>query len=242
MKADVLAVGAHPDDIELACGGTVARLVQQGYTVALVDVTQGERGTRGNKEVRAKEAEDAAGIMGVARRQNLQIPDGGIEINDSNTRKLITVIRELQPSMMLIPYGVERHPDHVHTHQLCREAWYYSGLRKLTTTLDEKEQLPHRPNHYFEFMQWHEFQPSFIMDITSSFEIKMKAIRAHRSQFFDPSSNDPETKLSRPEFLHSIETRSEYYGQKIGVQYGEPFVTNYSIGVKDLFDLVIHKG
>jgi N-acetylglucosamine malate deacetylase 1 len=241
MQIDVLAIGAHPDDIELACGGTIAKLVKQGYGVALADVTQGEMGTRGTKEIRAKEAQDAAHILGVKTRRNLRIPDGNVEVNKANVQKLIVLIRELKPTILIIPHSVERHPDHVHTHHLCKEAWYYAGLRKLKTSLGGTQQIPHRPHHYFEFMQWHEFESSFIVDITDSYETKMKAVRAHTSQFFNPKSKDPETKLSTPEFLESIETRAKYYGQRIGVKFGEPFLTQYSLGVRDVFDLIIHK-
>jgi N-acetylglucosamine malate deacetylase 1 len=241
MQTDVLAIGAHPDDIELACGGTIAKLVKQGYKVALADVTQGEMGTRGTKEIRAKEAQEAARILGVSTRRNLRIPDGNVEINGANIKKLVTLIRELTPTILLIPHSVERHPDHVHTHQLCREAWYYAGLQKLKTSLAGSSQSPHRPHHYFEFMQWHEFDSAFIVDISDSYDTKMQAVRAHTSQFFNPKSKEPETKLSTPEFLETIETRAKYYGQRIGVRYGEPFLTNYSLGVKDVFDLIIHK-
>lgn len=242
MRTDVLAIGAHPDDIELSCGGTIAKLVRQGHTVALADITQGELGTRGTKEIRAREAQEAARILGVTTRRNLKIPDGGIDIKKENILKVITLIRELQPSLLVIPHGVERHPDHVHTHQLCREAWFYSGLEKLPTRLHGVRQHPHRPHHFFEFMQWHEFHPAFIVDISDTFETKMESIRAHASQFFNPKSKERETRLSSPEFLDTIETRCKYYGHKIGVKYGEPFLTNFSIGVKDLFDLQIVRG
>jgi N-acetylglucosamine malate deacetylase 1 len=241
MKIDVLAIGAHPDDIELSCGGTIAKLVKQGYGVALADVTQGELGTRGTKEIRAKEAQEAAQILGVSARRNLRIPDGNVEVNKTNIQKLIVLIRELKPTILIIPHSVERHPDHVNTHHLAKQAWYYAGLLKLKTSLGGSKQAPFRPHHYFEFMQWHEFQSSFIVDITDTYDAKMEAVRAHTSQFFNPKSKDPETKLSRPEFLESIETRAKYYGQRIGVKYGEPFMTHYSLGIKDVFDLIIHK-
>jgi N-acetylglucosamine malate deacetylase 1 len=241
MQIDVLAIGAHPDDIELSCGGTIAKLVKQGYGVALADVTQGELGTRGTKEIRAKEAQEAARLLGVKTRRNLQIPDGNVEVNKKNIEKLVVLIRELKPTILIVPHSVERHPDHVHTHHLCKEAWYYSGLQKLKTSFHGTKQAPHRPHHYFEFMQWHEFESSFIVDISDSYDVKMKAVRAHVSQFFNPLSKDPETKLSSPEFLDSIETRAKYYGQRIGVRYGEPFLTQYSLGIKDVFDLIIHK-
>ncbi|HTP12566.1 MAG TPA: bacillithiol biosynthesis deacetylase BshB1, partial [Bacteroidota bacterium] len=216
MHVDVLAIGAHPDDIELACGGTIAKLVNDGHKVAIADVTQGELGTRGNKDIRAKEAAAAAKILGVVARRNLRIPDGGIELNRANLKKVITLIRELRPQILIIPHSVERHPDHVHAHRLCKEAWYYSGLRKIETTLEGEHQKPHRPDNFFEFMQWFEFTPSFIVDTSSTFETKMKAIKAHASQFYDPKSKDPETILSRPEFLERIKTDCEYYGKKIG--------------------------
>ena len=241
MQIDVLAIGAHPDDIELACGGTIAKLVKQGYGVALADVTQGEMGTRGTKEIRAREAEEAARILGVKTRRNLRIPDGNVVLNKANVQKLVVLIRELKPTIMIIPHSIERHPDHVHTHHLCKEAWYYAGLQKLKTAHHGAKQSAHRPHHYFEFMQWHEFESSFIVDISDSYDSKMKAIRAHTSQFFNPLSKDPETKLSSPEFLETIETRAKYYGQRIGVKYGEPFLTQYSLGIKDMFDFIIHK-
>jgi len=242
MNADVLAIGAHPDDLELACGGTIAKLVQQGYKVALADATCGEMGTRGTKEIRSKEAEEAAQILGALTRRSLQIPDGNVEVNKANVRKVITLIRELRPTVLIIPHGVERHPDHAHTHQLCKEAWFYAGLRKLVTGSHGKKQEPHRPHHYFEFMQWHEFNPAFVVDISDTYDLKMKAIHAHASQFFNPASKEPETRLSSPSFLDTIETRCKYYGQKIGVAYGEPFLTQFTMGVDDMFDLIIHKG
>jgi N-acetylglucosamine malate deacetylase 1 len=242
MNVDVLAIGAHPDDLELACGGILAKLVKQGYKVALADATRGELGTRGTKEIRSREAEKAAAILGALTRRNLEIPDGNVEISRENVRKVITLIRELRPSVLVIPHGVERHPDHAHTHQLCKEAWFYAGLRKLPTTLRGKKQEPHRPHHYFEFMQWHEFPPTVIVDISETFAIKMNAVRAHASQFFDPSSKEPETRLSTPSFLDTIETRCKYYGQKLGVAYGEPLLTPFSIGIADIFDLIVHKG
>jgi bacillithiol biosynthesis deacetylase BshB1 len=242
MNVDVLAIGAHPDDIELSCGGTIAKLVHEGHSVALADVTQGELGTRGNKDVRSMEAAAAAKILGVVTRRNLKVPDGGIELNQTNLRKVITLIRELQPKILIIPHSVERHPDHVHTHNLCKEAWYYAGLRKIKTTLNGVSQAPHRPENFFEFMQWYEFTPSFIVDISGTFDIKMKAIRAHASQFHNPKSKDPETLLSRPEFLENIRLDCEYFGKKIGVKYAEPFYSWAPFGVNTIFDLVLRKG
>lgn len=242
MNVDVLAIGAHPDDIELSCGGTIAKLVEDGHSVALADLTQGELGTRGNKEIRAKEASEAAKILGVVTRRNLKIPDGGIDLNKANLKKVITLVRELRPTILIMPHSVERHPDHVHAHRICKEAWYYAGLRKIETSLNGKPQKPHRPDNFFEFMQWYEFTPSFIVDISETFETKMKAIKAHASQFYDPRSKDPETLLSKPEFLERIRTDCEYYGKKIGAKYGEPFFSWSPLGIRTIFDFVLTKG
>jgi bacillithiol biosynthesis deacetylase BshB1 len=242
MQADVLVIGAHPDDIELACGGTVAKLIQQGHKVALCDLTQGELGTRGNKEIRNEEAQQAAKVLGVLTRRNLRIPDGDIEINKKNLLKIITLIRELCPSLLIIPYGIERHPDHVRTSKLCREAWYYSGLEKIKTKINGQVQERHRPHHYFEFMQWMEFEPTFIVDISDTFAIKMKSVRAHASQFYNPESKELETRLSRPDFLEVIETRCRYFGSKIGVKYGEPFISKWSLGIGDPFNFIVNRG
>ena len=242
MNTDILAIGAHPDDIELACGGTIAKLVQQGYKVALCDLTQGELGTRGTKEIRREEAQQAAKVLGAVTRRNLKIPDGNVEVNKQNLLKIIALIRELRPALLIIPYGIERHPDHVHTSELCREAWYYSGLEKMKTKLNGKTQERHRPHHYFEFMQWMEFEPSFIVDISSSFDLKMKSVRAHSSQFFNPESKESETKLSRPDFLEVIETRCRYFGSKIGVKYGEPFISKWSLGIENPFNFIVNRG
>ncbi|MBM4160015.1 MAG: bacillithiol biosynthesis deacetylase BshB1 [Ignavibacteria bacterium] len=242
MPIDVLAFGSHPDDLELSCGGTIAKLAKQGYKVALADVTQGELGTRGTKELRAEEAGKAAKILGVTIRRSLMIPDGNIEITPENAKKMIRLIRELRPKILLIPHAVERHPDHVHTHQLCREAWFYAGLEKIRTKHKGVDQQPHRPHHFFEFMQWHEFSPSFIVDISDTFDIKMKAIRSYASQFYNPNSAERETKLSSPEFLERVETQCRYYGMRIGVKYGESFFTHQTIGIGDIFQLILNRG
>ena len=239
---DALFVGAHPDDVELSCAGTAAKLVQSGKRVAMADLTRGELGTRGNEQIRSKEAQRAAEILGVIERRNLGIPDGNIGMDRKNLLKVITLIREFRPRLLFIPHFHERHPDHVHTHQICREAWFYAGLRKIRTVLHGKVQEPFRPDSYFTFMQKYEFEPSFIVDISGFFELRMDAIRAHASQFHDPESTDPETVLSQPEFLEEIRTRARYFGRRIGVEYGEPFYSPLPIGVSDPFVLVLSRG
>lgn len=242
MTTDILAIGAHPDDIELSCGGTVAKMVRDGRRVALLDLTQGELGTRGSREIRAKEAEEAATILGIAERRTLDIPDGNIEVSQENLRKVITVIRDLRPSMLIIPHSEERHPDHVRAHRLCKEAWFYAGLKNIPTTHNGHAQTAHRPDVCFEFMQWFEFVPSFILDVSETWETKLSAIRAFASQFHDANSKEPQTKLSHPGFLELIEVRSRYYGERIGVRHGEAFFSIAPVGMRSLFDVVTAKG
>ncbi|TAK53208.1 MAG: bacillithiol biosynthesis deacetylase BshB1, partial [Bacteroidetes bacterium] len=207
MNLDILAIGAHPDDVELSCGGTVAKCVQQGYKVGILDLTEGETGTRGTARIRAKEAEDAAKILGVSLRENLGLPDGSFEVNEKNRLKVIQIYRKYRPKILLLPHWHERHPDHVHAHYLCREAWFYSGLAKIETKLNGKKQEPWRPHQYFHFMQKYEFEPSFIIDISDVYETRVAAIKAHKSQFYNPDSKEPETFLSQKSFLDFMETR-----------------------------------
>lgn len=242
MQLDVLAIGAHPDDVELTCSGTLAKCVKLGYKVGIIDLTAGELGTRGTKAIREKEAQTAARILGVHVRQILGIPDGNIERNRENLLKVIQAYRAYRPKIILIPHWHERHPDHVHAHHLCREAWFYSGLRKIETTFKGKRQQPWRPYNYFHFMQKYHFSPSFIVDISDVFHIRMKAIKAHKSQFYNPNSTEPETILSRREFLDWIETRAKFYGEMIGTRYAEPFYSVNAIGTSDIFDLKVFKG
>jgi N-acetylglucosamine malate deacetylase 1 len=237
MKLDVLAIGAHPDDVELSCGGTIIKLVHQGHTVGVVDVTEGELGTRGSREIRAQEAAAAAKLMGVSVRANLKIPDGNIENTVENRARLIEVIREFRPDVLLFPYPTDRHPDHEHTHILCREAWFSAGLEKVVTKRDSVRQEPHRPRNYYHYMQWHEFVPTFIVDVTEEFEARMALVRAYKSQFHDPDSQERQTVLSTPEFLEMLTTRMRYYGDKIGRRYGEAFYSPLPISVRDLWSL-----
>ena len=241
MKLDLLAFGPHPDDIELTCAGTLAKAVKAGYKVGIVDLTRGEMGTRGNTEIRLKEATAAAKALGCIR-ENLGIPDGNIELTSANRSKVIQMIRKYRPTIIFIPHFGERHPDHVHAHHLCREAWFYSGLRKIMTKLNGKLQEPWRPDNYFHYMQWQEFEPSFIVDISDVYDARLKSILAHKSQFYDPNSKDHQTLLSQQSFLDFVETRAKSYGFNIGVKYGEPFYSVQPIGVRDLFELKLFKG
>ncbi len=239
MKLDVLAIGAHADDIELTCGGTIVKLVKKGKTVGLLDLTAGELGTRGTKEIRAEEAKQAASVLGVSLRENLGIPDGEIQVNGENRARVIRVIRKYRPDILLIPHWLERHPDHQHAHQLCREAWFYSGLEKISTKDNGIPQEPFRPRSYYHYMQVYEFPPSFVIDISEEYDQRMEAVAAYRSQFHNPQSSERETFLSQPEFMDMLRTRFEYYGDRIGVKYGEPFYSVNLVGLSDLNCLVI---
>lgn len=239
MKLDVLAIAAHPDDIELACAATVFKLAQQNYKVGVLDLTEGELGTRGTREIRKKEAEKATQILGIHQRINLKLPDGGIEVSKKNITKVIQVIRHFQPDVLFIPHWQERHPDHVHTHHLAKEAWFYAGLEKIHTTYHGKTQQPFRPKKYFHYMQKYEFQPSFIVDISNVYNKKKESLLAFHSQFYNPKSKERETILSSKLFLESIYARDRHFGSMINVEYGEPFYSIEPLGVQSIFSLMM---
>lgn len=237
MNLDLLAIGAHPDDIELSIGGTIAKCVKLGYSVGILDLTEGELGTRGTKALRAQEAAAAAKILGVRVRENLNLGDGKFEVNEKNRLEIIRIYRKYRPKILLMPHWLERHPDHAHANTLAREARYYSGLRKIATPIGGKKQEPWRPRNIFHYLQTHDFEPTFIVDISDVYDIRLKAMMAFKSQFYDPNSKEPATFLSRRSFLDFVETRLKYYGHKIGAQYGEPFYSVEPAGVDDIFKL-----
>lgn len=237
MKIDVLAIGAHPDDIELSCAATVAKLVRKGYTVGILDLTEGELGTRGTRTLRRKEADAAAEILGVEFRTNLRLPDGNIEVNRTNVKKVMQQIRAHAPSILLYPHWLERHPDHEHANRLCREAWFYAGLEKMKTMLNGNAQEPHRPKKCYHFMQKFEFTPSLIVDVSDVYDIKKQALAAFGSQFHNPKSSERETLLSSATFLDHVYARDLHFGSLINTTYGEGFFAVEPIGVDTLFDI-----
>ena len=238
MKLDVLAIAAHPDDIELSSAGTVATLVASGKSVGILDLTEGELGTRGTRETRRQEAANAAQILGLSMRTNLHLPDGNIEVSTKNVHTLIRIIRAYQPNLLLIPHWQEPHPDHVHAHHLAKEAWFYSGLEKITTRFNGKKQSPFRPYRYFHFMQKYEFQPSFIVDVSNTYHKKKEALSAFQSQFHNPDSKERETMLTSKHFLESIYARDRHFGSLINVEYGEAFYSIEPIGVHSIFSII----
>lgn len=223
MHLDVLVFSAHPDDAELSMGGTVALLSKNNIKVGLIDLTKGEMGTRGTAETRQREAFNAAITLKAAMRENLEIPDGNIQLNKENLLKVIITIRKYRPSIVFAPYFNDRHPDHIDASQLIKRAVFYSGLAKIKTFDREVPQQQFRPDRLFYFMQTYTFEPTFIVDISETFEQKMKAIACYETQFHNPKSTEPETFISRPEFINYIRSRAEFYGFQIHKRYGEPF-------------------
>jgi len=225
MTTDILAFGAHPDDTELGCSGTLASLVKQGRTIVVADLTRGEMGSRGTAEIRMKEAEKAAAILGLSDRVNLGLPDTEL----INTRQLqlpiIEVIRRFKPHICILPAPSDRHPDHGNASTLLSDAIYYSGLVKIATKgIDRQPQDPHRPAHVLHYMQDRPFEPDLIYDISDTQELKEKAIKAFATQFnvADPG-DEPETYISDPSFFKALRGRAMHYGHLAGFEYGEAF-------------------
>lgn len=223
MNLDVLIFAAHPDDAELTMAGTIAKLSCNDYKVGIIDFTRGELGTRGTAEIREKEAFQAAAILKIAVRENLLIPDGNIQRNKENLMKVVTAIRRYKPKLIFAPYFNDRHPDHIDSSKLVKEAMFVSGLAKVKTFEREVAQEAYRPKKLFYFMQTYSFEPTFIVDVSDYFEMKMKAVKVFKTQFYNPKSKEPETFISQPDFLSFIEARAKVYGFQIGKKFGEPF-------------------
>jgi len=237
MYLDVLVFAAHPDDAELSMGGTIAKLTKNNYKVGIVDLTRGELGTRGTVEIRQKEAFLAAGILKVSVRENLLIPDGNIERKKENLMKVVMSIRKYRPKIIFAPYFNDRHPDHIYASRLVKEAMFATGLAKLKTFDKEVAQNAYRPRKLYYYMQTYQFDPSFIVDISDYFETKMEAVQCYSSQFHNPRSKEPETFISRPDFLSYIESRAHVFGFQIDKKYGEPFFCEEKIEL-NLTDLL----
>lgn len=238
MKLDILVLAAHPDDAELGCGGTIAKHISLGNKVGIVDLTRGELGTRGTPQTREKEAGDSAKILGVAVRENLELPDGFFQNDPESQRIVIRAIRKYQPRIILANAVYDRHIDHGKAASLAYDASFLSGLVKIETQ-DElgKDQSAWRPEAVYHYVQSQFITPDFVVDISGQWDIKMKAIKAFTSQFFNPDSSEPETYISKPGFLRMLEARAVEYGHAIGAAYGEGFTTRRFIGVDSLFNL-----
>lgn len=237
-KVDILAVGAHPDDVELSAGGTIAKHVALGRKVAVVDMTEGELGSRGTVESRYEEAEIASKILGLTARVNLQMKDGFFEESEENLIRLIRQIRYFQPDIILANAKSDRHPDHARGASLIARAAFLSGLRKIDTSFDETPQMCWRPKVVYHYIQDNYLTPDFVVDVSDFVEIKLEAIRAYKTQFFDPTSNEPVTPISGKEFFDYLRGRMTQFGRSIGVNYAEGFQVERIPGVDSLFDLV----
>ncbi|MBS1664959.1 MAG: bacillithiol biosynthesis deacetylase BshB1 [Bacteroidetes bacterium] len=241
MKLDILAVAVHPDDVELACSGTLLMEKLHGKKTGVVDLTRGELGTRGSAELRAEEAARAAEILQLDVRENLGMADGFFQNDEAHQRRLIQALRKYRPEIVLANALDDRHPDHGRAGHLISTACFLSGLRKIET-LDEagKPQEHWRPKYVFHFIQDRYATPSFVYDISPVFEAKLQSIRAYGSQFFSTEykENEPQTYISSPEFLNAIIGRHQMFGKMIGVPYAEGFITEKMVGVKN-FDAFV---
>ncbi len=223
MNLDVLVFAAHPDDAELSMGGTIARFTAKGFKVGVMDLTKAEMSTRGDVKTRADETAEASKILKLKIRENLGFEDGNISISQNSVKKVSEVIRKYKPSIVFAPYFNDRHPDHIDVSKLIKRAVFSSGLEKLKTTLSGKSQLPYRPKKLFYYMQTYVFEPSFIVDVSEYFHIKMKSVHSFKSQFHNPVLKKEDTFISKPEFLDYVKARAEFYGFQIRKKYGEPF-------------------
>lgn len=238
MKLDILAIGVHPDDVELSCAGTILKHIELGKTVGILDLTLGELGTRGNATIRTQEAMRAASILGVSVREQLNMADGFFENNETNQRLIIEVIRKYQPELILCNAISDRHPDHGRAAKLTTDACFYSGLLKVETKENTTTQKPWRPKAVYHYIQDNFIEPDFVIDVTAYNDKKMESIMAYSSQFFDPNSKESQTPISSKNFIDYINAKARLFGRSINVDFAEGFTVNRYIGVNNLFDLV----
>jgi len=236
-KLDILVIAAHPDDAELGCSGTIAAHIAKGFKVGIVDLTHGEMGTRGTPEIRLQEAEEAGRILGLSARENLGFKDIYFKDDEAHQLELIKIIRKYQPEIVLANAITDRHPDHGKGASLASNACFMSGLRKIETECDGLFQQAWRPKFVYHYIQNNYIEPDFIVDISAHWDTKVASIMAFKSQFYDPSSQEPASFISSPEFLPFVESRSREFGHRIMVKYGEGFTVERFLGVDNLFDL-----
>lgn len=239
MKLDFLAFGAHPDDVELGCGGTIAKAVAEGKKVGIVDLTRGEMATRGTSEIRSKESQAAAAILGISIRENLNFKDAFIFNNESHQMRVIAMLRKYRPKVVFCNAVSDRHTDHAKASDLVRHASFLSGLQRIETRDDQgNKQIAFRPQHVFHYIQWEELTPDFVVDISGYLPKKMYAIRAYKSQFFNQSIKEPQTPISSLNFLESIASRAKNMGRLIYKDAAEGFTTDRLLGIKNFDGLL----
>jgi bacillithiol biosynthesis deacetylase BshB1 len=237
-QLDILAFGAHPDDVELSCGGTIAKEISSGKKIGIVDLTRGELGTRGNADLRDKESKQAASILGVSIRENLGFSDGFFKNDKSHQLEIIKIIRKYRPKVVLCNALRDRHIDHGRAASLVHDACFLSGLHKIKTVLDNRSQKLWRPSQVYHYIQWNNDPCDFVVDISEFIDKKMAAIYAYGSQFYDEKSKELETPISSKQFFDSIQNRAADLGRIIGVDYAEGFTTQRQLAVAQISDLI----
>lgn len=224
---DILAIGSHPDDVELGCGGTIAKEISMNKSVGIIDLTQGELGTRGNKEIRLKESTEASKILNVSFRENMHFRDGFFKNDEEHQIELIKKIRKYRPRIILCNAPSDRHIDHPKGAQLVIDSCFLSGLKKISTRLDNEEQQPWRPKNIYHYIQWNNLKPDFVVDISDFINIKLNVVKSYKSQLYDSDKkNQDNTPISTKNFLESVEYRAKDLGRLTGVDYAEGFIAN----------------
>lgn len=238
MKLDILVFGAHPDDVELGCGATIAKEVSLGKKVGIIDLTRGELGTRGSADLRDQEAVNAARILGISVRENLRFEDGFFVNNRKHQLEIIKMIRKYQPEIVLCNAIDDRHIDHPKGSDLVSNACFLSGLLKIKTELEGKQQEKWRPKQVYHYIQWKNSKPDFVVNVTGFMNIKKKAVSAYASQFYNPKNNAPETPISSMNFAESIHYRAKDLGRLTGVEFAEGFTAERYVTVENLDKLI----
>ncbi len=238
MKVDILAFGAHPDDVELGAGATIAKAVKEGKTVAVVDLTQGELGTRGSVEIRQQESAAANKILGISFRENLDLADGFFKNDRESQLKVIKAIRKYQPKIVLCNAIDDRHIDHGKGSKLVSDSCFLSGLKRIETEDENGPQQQWRPQVVYHYIQWKNIDPDFVVDVSDTIEQKMESIKAYASQIYNPNTKEPNTPISSKNFLDSVHYRAKDLGRLIGVEAAEGFTTERYVAVKSLDDLI----
>ncbi|WP_289021154.1 bacillithiol biosynthesis deacetylase BshB1 [uncultured Salegentibacter sp.] len=238
MKLDILAIGAHPDDVELSCAGTIAKEVDRGKKVGILDLTRGELGTRGTAETRDQEAKNAAKILGVSIRENLEFSDAFFMNNAAHQLEIIKILRKYRPEIVLCNAIDDRHIDHGKGAKLTSDACFLSGLRKIETIYEGESQQEWRPKHVYHYIQWKNLKPDVVVDISGYIDKKMASVKAYRTQFYDEDSKEPETPISSSNFLESITYRARDLGRLINTEHAEGYTVERYPAVDSIFDLI----
>lgn len=240
MKLDVLVFAAHPDDAELGCSGTILKLISEGHRVGIIDLTRGELGSRGSAELRDEEAKVAAQIMGLSARENLGFRDGFFVQDEAHMLSVVRMVRKYQPSLVIANAPEDRHPDHGKGSKLVRDAIFLSGLVKIETEHEGEAQAPWRPQKLFFYIQDYALTPDFVVDVTPFWEKKREAIKAFKSQFYDPNTNsdEPQTYISSQGFWDFLDARARDMGHRAGALYGEGFISETPLLVKNPMELI----